>query len=489
MNRSTIIDCLRALAVLSVIFYHYAEFRYGLYGVSLFFLISGYCILISAESSNSAWNFYAKRLSRLAPALLFCGGLTVFIKQIAPLIPERMANWNDYFSTLLALPTLNVLSIDFSWPDGAYWSLAIEFRFYALVFLLLILGGRGRVPHGIAVSSIIFTMLAVTKPDFSPLFTPYSPYFLAGIALKVAHVDRRIKFGLLLLGLSFCISFVHYFFGISEPSIPTSAESLIAFAVCIVVFYLILNYNVVEEKIDPKINSILKPLSFIGLVSYPLYLLHQDIGYWALVFLNNEFNIKNHVEIELIFRLIILPAFLLILAVMVYFFIEKPLIKMIARFLSGLPRNMVNTTSCVLSKAGMKPTEFMAKAGLVCFFGMSLMLALFGIRLIQHSNATMTIGVIEKAVEVKSPVNLNSAWGGIKIIDGYESRTIDIENIPPSSCPKILVEASNNQKVRRAAVSTRSVDEMPTPVSQFRAELACAGFKNRTIRVISRTPS
>jgi peptidoglycan/LPS O-acetylase OafA/YrhL len=43
-------------------------FSKGTDGVLLFFMISGYCIALSAASSTSCWHFYAKRLGRLLPA-------------------------------------------------------------------------------------------------------------------------------------------------------------------------------------------------------------------------------------------------------------------------------------------------------------------------------------------------------------------------------------------------------------------------------------
>jgi uncharacterized membrane protein len=69
-NRSPTIDYLRAISILWVLFYHFVSLKFfskGTDGVLLFFMISGYCIALSAASSTSCWHFYAKRLGRCCP--------------------------------------------------------------------------------------------------------------------------------------------------------------------------------------------------------------------------------------------------------------------------------------------------------------------------------------------------------------------------------------------------------------------------------------
>ena len=73
------IDGLRAIAVLSVVFYHYGVelFGGGFVGVDVFFVISGYLIsrLILEEINGSGdfdfKRFYIRRVRRLFPALAF----------------------------------------------------------------------------------------------------------------------------------------------------------------------------------------------------------------------------------------------------------------------------------------------------------------------------------------------------------------------------------------------------------------------------------
>lgn len=158
------IDGLRAVAVLAVVVYHLnaAWLPGGFTGVDIFFVISGFVVSASVDRLDrvgalaSQLRFYARRLRRIAPALIAC--LLVTCIASAMFIPEvwlsdtsretgRMAffglsNWvlaktgNDYFSP----------KVEFN-PFTHTWSLGVEEQFY-LVFPFLFLawtrGGRGR---------------------------------------------------------------------------------------------------------------------------------------------------------------------------------------------------------------------------------------------------------------------------------------------------------------------------------------------------------
>ncbi len=89
-NRVAFLDGFRGLAVLAVIFYHYYSshsydprsmypfagmvsdfplFKYGFYGVQLFFSVSGFVIVMTLERSGGLIEFAVKRLARLWPTI------------------------------------------------------------------------------------------------------------------------------------------------------------------------------------------------------------------------------------------------------------------------------------------------------------------------------------------------------------------------------------------------------------------------------------
>lgn len=149
------IDGLRAVAVLSVIFFHLGilGFSGGFVGVDVFFVISGYLItgFVQAEIVSEAFTlraFYLRRLRRLGPSLLAVS-LAVSVAAWFVLFPEDMRS----FAASLGLQ-FTALQNFFFLADGEYfrgsdtkpllhtWSLAVEEQFYLVWPLLLLVTRR-----------------------------------------------------------------------------------------------------------------------------------------------------------------------------------------------------------------------------------------------------------------------------------------------------------------------------------------------------------
>lgn len=144
------IDFLRFVAAMLVVLFHYT-FRghaannysltaypeisfitqYGYLGVELFFLVSGFVIMMTA-SSGSLRKFVASRIARLYPAFWVCCTITFVV--ILSFGGDRFsANPAQFFLNMTMLNEFfNVKSI-----DGVYWSLAVELKFYFLVSLVV----------------------------------------------------------------------------------------------------------------------------------------------------------------------------------------------------------------------------------------------------------------------------------------------------------------------------------------------------------------
>lgn len=219
-ERSVGIDCLRAISIIWVLLYHFVPlqvFNRGTFGVLLFFIISGYCIAFSVETSQSAWHFYAKRLGRLLPALIVCGLLTTLFKHVMPNLvePGRGVSWFDYAYTLISLPTLNVLHVDHHLPDGAYWSLQIEFQFYLFCFATLALGLKQRLLALLCVVTIFRTL--TTSSDFYTS-NDFFPFFIAGMSVA-ALVRGRTREGIIGITVAFAVELYHLNFNVKQPSV------------------------------------------------------------------------------------------------------------------------------------------------------------------------------------------------------------------------------------------------------------------------------
>jgi peptidoglycan/LPS O-acetylase OafA/YrhL len=188
------IEGLRAIAILTVVLYHYNLFhvRGGFIGVDVFFVISGFLItgqLVNAIGGNGARalpGFYARRIKRLLPAASVTLLATVIAWRIWGLITlpretpmdavfaafyglnYRLAHTGtQYFNPLFAPP-----------PLQHFWSLAVEEQFYLLWPLLILLafwhqGRRRRRNLAVAlciigaISLVLSWRLSGTQPTWS----------------------------------------------------------------------------------------------------------------------------------------------------------------------------------------------------------------------------------------------------------------------------------------------------------------------------------
>ena len=147
------INGLRAIAVLSVVFYHadIEFFKGGWLGVDVFFVISGYLIsnVILSELNEDKFSFesfYLRRIKRIFPGLFFVLTLTIPFAYFL-LSPKAM---NEYLESLLATilfySNFHFQNLDFYISESTKvmplihsWSLAIEEQFYILFPLLTVL--------------------------------------------------------------------------------------------------------------------------------------------------------------------------------------------------------------------------------------------------------------------------------------------------------------------------------------------------------------
>lgn len=154
------IDGLRAIAVLAVILFHLdpAWLPGGFTGVDVFFVISGFVVSASVHRlpplslGQSMLRFYARRIRRIAPALLACLLLTAVASVL--FIPESWLSEASDKTGLMAFFgfsnwVLAAIGNDYFAPKAEFnpythtWSLGVEEQFYLLFPLLFLAWARG----------------------------------------------------------------------------------------------------------------------------------------------------------------------------------------------------------------------------------------------------------------------------------------------------------------------------------------------------------
>jgi peptidoglycan/LPS O-acetylase OafA/YrhL len=176
------IDGLRAVAVLSVIFYHLNPTLVpaGFVGVDIFFVISGYLISLQIFKDIdlqrfSLLEFYRRRVKRIAPAMLVVLGVTLIFAQFMLRPEDAEAVGRSSFWSLLSVANAHFWLAD----DGSYfagpsdqlpllhfWSLAVEEQFYMLWPLVLLLFRN----H---IHSAFFALMAIGIAALSFMFGQY----------------------------------------------------------------------------------------------------------------------------------------------------------------------------------------------------------------------------------------------------------------------------------------------------------------------------
>lgn len=297
------IDLLRFLAALSVVLFHYTfsgyeahqvshvsfstlgfVTKYGYLGVELFFMISGYVVLLSAQG-KTVRTFLHSRITRLYPAFWVACTTTFLVERIWGVESSKSqfsVGVGQYLYNMTMLHEFfGVASI-----DGAYWSLTVEITFYFIVSLLIAYQLMPQLDLFLGLW-ILYIVAAMLSPAFgaSPsssgffyLFFPrYAPLFIAGILFYLLQVPKkrtRLRYGLLIATYSLALRN-----GVNQAKELTidydQYFSPIVVVSCITLFFLIFLLITFQ-----KLNLIrFTWLKWLGAITYPLYLLHENIGY------------------------------------------------------------------------------------------------------------------------------------------------------------------------------------------------------------------
>jgi peptidoglycan/LPS O-acetylase OafA/YrhL len=342
-NRVIRLDGLRFGAALAVVMFHYA-FRgeavgvtpslglpdwfaaiskYGYFGVNLFFMISGFVIAWSAHE-RPALDFAAARLSRLYPAHVAAMTITFAVTLFAG-APHFLASWPQYAANL------TMLAPSFGQPfmDGAYWSIVLELFFYGWVFVFLAFGIFEK--HCTRIVLIWLTLALFNEHffHFKPVrvifLTEFAGFFAAGILIYRWRAGLADLATLFLLALSLGVSVrtsLNILPLIAEDYQTGFSELLVCALVIMLYAILYAATSLRASRLPPRI---LLPL---GAISYPLYLLHQHIGYIA--FSELEGSISGFAGLALV------TFGVIILASMVWLLVEKPFVPAMRQVLLAL---------------------------------------------------------------------------------------------------------------------------------------------------------
>lgn len=278
-----VLDHLRGLAAFLVFAVHFDSLlpvvvvgdqilrltRYGIYGVEMFFAITGFVIPYSmyrrGHTVQQSGSFLLRRIARLEPPYLACIVLIVGLNTItswrvgaAALHPELQISAGQL---LAHLGYLNAI-LGFRWLNVVFWTLAIEFQFYlaCLVAFPLIFSRHTavRVASLIAIAGLGF--LGTGVRDQNPPLLPYwLPLFAMGMTTCGAftrQLDRPVAVIVMTI--------------VTGMAVAVNGPASTAFAAIPLAAIALMNTR--------QPSSVLQPLAWLGTISYSFYLLHLPIG-------------------------------------------------------------------------------------------------------------------------------------------------------------------------------------------------------------------
>ena len=331
------IDGLRALAILLVIVYH-AKFDFisgGFIGVDVFFVISGFLItsIILREVEKGTFtytNFYLRRIRRIMPVLV-----VVLVVTTIPAAFLFFADDFELYSRLLLYAFMSAANF-YLWNKGNnyfapdtdlmplmhIWSLSVEEQFYFIWPVMLVtmatLIKRSRLLLVFIVAFIALLWLSIWMAAHEPL----AAYFLlparafellmgAMLALHWKSIPKLPRYANHILSLGGFALIVGASLLLTRAS---PFPGMNAFWPCLGATLLIVSGKHIETAGIVNRALCWKPVVFIGLISYSLYLWHWP----AFVYVT-----YSGLELEGMLRLIIIAS-VFVLAYLSWKFVEVP---------------------------------------------------------------------------------------------------------------------------------------------------------------------
>ncbi len=278
------VDALRGVAALAVALFHFTSrfvelygsgqtplvaVRHGHLGVNLFFIISGFVIFMTLARTQRPMDFIVSRFSRLFPSYWAAIVLT-FLVMLWLGLPHKAVGLKDALANFLMIHGI------FGVPhvDGVYWTLEVEMLFYAGMFLLYRLRWLGQthwVLLGMLGVRLLYTVMervwGIDLPwiAFRLLILQYIPWFSLGICIYQLSQTSPAQSRAWPLGVA------------------TAAILTLAIVESVLMGALALAFaSMVFLAASGHLRWLEWPVFiWLGAISYPLYLLHENIG-WSV---------------------------------------------------------------------------------------------------------------------------------------------------------------------------------------------------------------
>jgi len=306
-----ILDALRGVAAIVVVLFHVLEvysggehikqlINHGYLAVDFFFMLSGY---VMAHAYDDRWDkmtlkdFFKRRLIRLHPmiilgmtigALCFYFGESAYFPKIADTSAWQLLLVLIVGYTLIPLPTsMDIRGWNEMHPlNGPAWSLFLEYIANVLHALILRRLSKLILSILVTIAAIALVHLAVTGPNgdiiggwsvesdqlrigFTRLLFPYMAGMLLRRAIKVIEGKNTFLLSSILLIIALSMPRIGGYDNLWMNGIYDSAVVILIFPIIV--------YLGAIGKVKSNIGE--KVCTFLGDISYPIYIIHFPFAY------------------------------------------------------------------------------------------------------------------------------------------------------------------------------------------------------------------
>jgi exopolysaccharide production protein ExoZ len=340
MRRLSSLDYLRGLAAFGVMVFHYSMWnfglfnaqdflgRVGLYGVAIFYVLSGitlyhvYFNKIGTPSKTGLKDFAIKRIFRIFPLLWLLSFLTLVIKKDVFTSENIFLNFSGLFSV-------------YHWKESITyggWSIANELAFYMLFPLFIFISKKSKILLSLVSICVVLIYLwfafirlenysflgevrgsndsweDYTNPLNQVIF--FFSGYLIGHLFKYMSIPKMMNFVLIALSL---LIFIYYPAKDNSIHLITGFTRVVFTVVSIIICFA---FYKTEFGLPGPVHRV---FSFLGDISYALYLAHPLIWYILSVYLKKYYYVLSP-QLRLIAGFIISLS----IAYLLHQILEKP---------------------------------------------------------------------------------------------------------------------------------------------------------------------
>lgn len=324
------LQALRAIAAISVIYYHIsATPKFGAFGVDMFFVLSGFVMAMVVASNQSARIFAIHRIARIIPLYWVLTSCIFILAIIKPeLLAATTANFGNYLKSLFFIPYFR--------EDGEFyplllvgWSLNYEMFFYLCIWIAMSISKRYYLLLTFALMGFAYVVLGkvidhhVLNYFFrSPLLLEFVFGMLTFFLYRHVASIKVNAFYLLIIAL------LNYIFMAYTEVHNSNLNRIFMWGVPAVI--LLMSFIYLEESIFVQYKTKLSVLLNIGDASYAIYLSH------LYIVLGIKRVVSHHVDAINIYSplgILITVVMSLIFGHLIYIFCDKPLSLMAKKML------------------------------------------------------------------------------------------------------------------------------------------------------------